>query len=146
VSLVRHYILVDTQRLKCITTASKHHPNNTCWRLACVADLVGARCQQPCCGQDVAPKMLVGAGNELASKQLFHAPRGLLLKPLAVAVATARLSDFVRYMAAGTSAPAFQNFREICRRQASERIGVVATRGRPWDARIYQRPIFLRAT
>ena len=34
----------------------------------------------------------------------------------------------------GTSAPAFENFRSVCRRQAPERIGVVPTRERPRNA------------
>jgi hypothetical protein len=34
----------------------------------------------------------------------------------------------------GTSAPAFENFRNICRRQAPEWIGVVPTRERPRNA------------
>jgi hypothetical protein len=33
-----------------------------------------------------------------------------------------------------TSTPAFENFRNMCRRQAPERIGVVPTRERPWNA------------
>ena len=34
----------------------------------------------------------------------------------------------------GTSAPAFEKFKKVCRRQARERIGVVPTRDRPRNA------------
>ena len=34
----------------------------------------------------------------------------------------------------GTSAPAFEKFKKVCRRQARERIGVVPTRERPRNA------------
>jgi hypothetical protein len=34
----------------------------------------------------------------------------------------------------GTSAPDFEKFRKVCRRQARERIGVVPTRERPRNA------------
>jgi hypothetical protein len=43
-----------------------------------------------------------------------------------------------------TSAPAFAIFRNICRGQDPERIGVVPTRERPRGAQLLQRPSLLR--
>jgi hypothetical protein len=40
-------------------------------------------------------------------------------------------SNSTEYLARTTSAPAFENFRKICRRQPPEWIGVVPTRERP---------------
>ena len=34
----------------------------------------------------------------------------------------------------GTSAPAFEKFKKVCRRQARERIGIMPTRERPRNA------------
>jgi hypothetical protein len=41
VSLLTHSIPVEIQRLQCIIS-KQALANNTCWRLACVVDLVGA--------------------------------------------------------------------------------------------------------
>jgi hypothetical protein len=46
----------------------------------------------------------------------------------------------------GTSAPAFEKFRKICRRQPPERIGVVPTQERPRNAQTSQLLALLPAT
>jgi hypothetical protein len=55
-------ILVGCNACNAIS-ASKHLPNNTCWRLACVTDLVGGSSPDAAGKERRAQKMLVSAGH-----------------------------------------------------------------------------------
>jgi hypothetical protein len=76
------------------------------------------------------------ADDEMVAQELDQLVSTVLERPTKAMVAT-KFLGFVRQHPVhgpGTSAPAFAIFKNICRRQAPERIGVVPTRERPRNA------------
>jgi hypothetical protein len=76
------------------------------------------------------------ADDAMVAQELDHL-MGTVLERSTKAMVAMKFLGFVRQHPVhgpGTSAPAFENFMNICRRQAPERLGVVPTRASPCHA------------
>jgi hypothetical protein len=76
------------------------------------------------------------ADGTMVAQELDHLMSTVLEQSTKAMVAMKLLGFFRQHSihGSGTSAPAFENFRKICPRQAPEWIGVVPTWERPWNA------------